>query len=223
MRLQRAAAAAPGGARSVDNRIPAHDTVTTMANTPMTLAARAPAATGVRGAPQVPRSWRRWLPALLCVHAMACPAPAAAQDVDARLERLRAHLASCTAEHGYDPARSGNVGEHELAPGEAAWRGCAYQGVREIMVPGSAVPDAYEALIALDRVITRDVEAGKSTRDDRRARIRTMVDDIVAREKTAAGGSGAASTDEEMSKMRDEFMARQEEIKRMRRFQQMMR
>ena len=194
-----------------------------MAKTPMTHSARAPATTAVSRPARVRRSWRRWLPALLCAHAMACPALAAAQDVDARLERLRAHLASCTAEHGYDPGRSSNVGAHDLAPGEAAWRGCAYQGVREIMVPGSAVPDAYEALIALDRVITRDVEAGKSTRDDRRARIRTMVDDIVAREKAAAGGSGGAGTDEEMSKMRDEFMARQEEIKRMRRFQQMMR
>ena len=110
--------------------------------------------------------------------ALLVPGLAAADEIDARMDRLHDRFQQCTRQHGYDPQSLGSTGPHEVAPGELQWRECAYDGVREIMVPASAVPDAYETLIALDRVMTREIEAGKRTRDQRRDRIQGMLDDI---------------------------------------------
>jgi hypothetical protein len=161
--------------------------------------------------------------AVATVVALLAGGAAAKEDVDARVQRLRAHLQSCTQSYGYDPDRVRSLGPHEIGPGELKWRDCAYQGIRAIMVPASAVPATYDTLIGLDRVMTRDIEAGKKTRDERRARIQKLIDDILARERKAGEAPGAELTEEEMERRRDEFVVRQRELQRMRRIESMMR
>lgn len=161
-----------------------------------------------------------WL--LVC----AVSSMAAADAVDARLDELHAYLQTCTRDFGYDSERSASYGEHEIAPGEVKWRDCAYTGIRKIMVPPSAVPASYDTLIALDKIITREIPGGKRTRAERKQRIGKMIDDILAKEKAA---SAAVATQEktadeaELVEQRDLLLARQREMRKMRRIQGMMR
>ena len=166
---------------------------------------------------------RRLLLLIAAAMAFSTGGVGADDGVDARVERLRAHLQSCTQRYGYDPDRVRSLGPHEIGPGELKWRDCAYEGIREVMVPASAVPDAYDTLIGLDRVMTRDIEARKKTRDERRRRIQKLIDDILAREKKADQPPEAELTEEEMERRRDEFVVRQRELQRMRRIESMMR
>jgi hypothetical protein len=166
---------------------------------------------------------RRVLLAIAAALLFPTPGAVADEGVDARVERLRGHLQSCTQRYGYDPDRVRSLGPHEIGPGELKWRDCAYRGIREIMVSASAVPETYDTLIGLDRVMTRDIEAGKRTRDERRQRIQQLIDDILAREKKAGEPPEAELTEEEMERRRDEFVLRQRELQRMRRIESMMR
>ena len=149
-----------------------------------------------------------------------------ADAVDARLDELHAYLGACTRDFGYDPQRTGSFADHEIAPGEAKWRGCAYEGIRKIMVPNSATPAAYDTLIALDKVMTREIPGGKRTRGERKQRIGKMVDGILAREKASTDGKSAQSKvadDAELLKQRDQLLARQREMQKMRRLQVLIR
>ena len=154
--------------------------------------------------------------------AIAFPGLAAAHDIDAKREEMRAHLKFCTQKYGYDPKRTRGFDEHEIAPGEAKWRDCAYDGIRKIMMPNSAVPSAYQTLIALDRVMTREIQAGEKTRAEREKRIQKFIDDTIAKEKTKsnqAAGQEKKKEQEELDQMRVELITRMNEIKRMREFQ----
>ncbi len=155
--------------------------------------------------------------------AMALPNLVAADEVDARVKELRTYLKSCTQKYGYDPKRTRRFGEHEIAPGEAKWRDCAYDGIRKIMVPPSAVPNAYQTLIALDRVMTREIKEGTRTRAEREERIKQFIDRTLAQEKPApaTGATQGKSQQQldELEKMRAELAARQREITRMRQLQ----
>ena len=164
----------------------------------------------------------RALRAAAAAVALLVPGLAAADEIDARMDRLHDRFQQCTRQHGYDPQSLGSTGPHEVAPGELQWRECAYDGVREIMVPASAVPDAYETLIALDRVMTREIEAGKRTRDQRRDRIQGMLDDILNKERDAGAHKRRAAS-AELEADRAALLARERELRKMRRIESMMR
>ena len=179
---------------------------------------------------QSPRAGLRAVAAMLACLSPGLVGAAATDAVDARFDEFRAHLGVCTKDFGYDPARSASYGKHELAPGEQKWRECAYEGIRKIMVPPSATPDSYAGLIGLDKVMTKEILAGNRTRAERQERIRKMIDDILAKEKAAepaaAGASQTTLSEEEEAKLRaqrDQFVASQRELQKMRRFQSMMR
>lgn len=182
-----------------------------------------------RGATRKPLLSRRRvdLYAVLAVLALMLPAPVAADEVDARLDRLREFLRSCTEKHGYDPKKTAALDDHDIAPGEKSWRRCAYDGIRKIMIPRSAVPGDYQNLIASDQTMTREIGEGKLTRDEREARIKKLVDAALAREEAAASGSvdppDGGTGEDELLKQRNELVARQREIQKMRRIQSMMR
>lgn len=165
----------------------------------------------------------RSLRAAAALLALSWPGLAIADEVDARADQLSDRFRQCTREYGYDPESTGSTGPHEIAPGELKWRGCAYDGIREIMVPASAVPDAYDTLIALDQVMTREIETGKRTREQRRTRIQAMIDDILKREKAAGADKPPAADAARLEAERGEFLARQREIRKMRRIETMMR
>jgi hypothetical protein len=172
------------------------------------------------------RSRRAGLRATAVAFACMLPCLAVADAVDARLDALHAYLASCTQEFGYDSKHSASFAEHEIAPGEAKWRDCAYDGIRKIMVPSSAVPATYDTLIALDKVMTREIPGGKRSRAERKQRIGKMIDDIIAKEKAASQGGSSqnkAASEAELLKERNQFMAREREMRKMRRIQGMMR
>jgi hypothetical protein len=95
-------------------------------------------------------------------------------------------LKACTARHGYDPAKTGSLGPHELATGERAWRTCVYQGVEAHVIPQAFAPDAYRRLIARDRELTEQVAAGKITRADRGAALTTAFEEVSREEQAAA-------------------------------------
>jgi len=152
----------------------------------------------------------------------AVPSFAASDDVDVRREKLSTHLKSCTQENGYDPKQTRKFAKHEIAPGELKWRECAYDGVRDIMIPGSTVANAYQTLIALDKIMTREVAAGKRTRAERKKRIENFIDRTLAQEQPAQS-SRASSEQAELLKMHDVMVARQRELRKMRDIQSMMR
>jgi hypothetical protein len=156
--------------------------------------------------------------------ASAMPGLVSADEVDARLDKLRTYLKACTQEHGYDPDRARNYGEHEIAAGEMKWRECAYDGVRKIMVPESSVPNSYQTLISLDRVMTKEIRNDNRTREQRRTRITQMLDHILAQEKSKLSSAGDARKEQEdLVKTRNELTARLRELEKMRRIESMMR
>ena len=162
------------------------------------------------------------LAVLLCTAAGG----SSAQDLDARVSRLETYLGDCTQKHGYDPDAANNVGEHEIAPGEANWRNCAYEGIRNIMIPGSAAAGAYRYLIAFDRTLTQQIESGKLTRDKRKERLQKAIDDALAQDQAASGGRTAeesARNEAEVQAERNEMVRRSREAQKLREIQSMMR
>ena len=120
----------------------------------------------------------------------ACTSAPAPTDTSIR-ERFKAYLDQCTAQYGYNPDAVRGVGEHELAPNERAWRECAYQGVKMILIPNSSVPDLYRILIAEDRTMTNQISAGTLTRQERRNRIEQLFAEIAS-EDVQMGAQEAA-------------------------------
>jgi hypothetical protein len=147
-----------------------------------------------------------------------------AADFDQRLEKLRGHNSDCTETTGYDPARSRNLDDHELGAGERKWRECVYQGIRDIMIPGSATPTAYSTLIARDKVMTNNIEAKKLSRKERKARLDKVIASIKEREaadvKKKSGQQGVST--QQLEEQGKQLEARMAEIERMREIQSMM-
>lgn len=108
--------------------------------------------------------------------------PSKYQQAYAQFEK---HLDKCSATHETDP-RTAAVGENELAPREREWRTCAYDGIRTLLVPGSADPELYATLIAEDQAMTEKVANGQMTRSERRARLDEIRDNITAKEARSA-------------------------------------
>ena len=48
--------------------------------------------------------------------ALLVPGLAAADEIDARMDRLHDRFQQCTRQHGYDPQSLGSTGPHEVAP-----------------------------------------------------------------------------------------------------------
>ena len=143
-----------------------------------------------------------------CSFYVFCCSALAAGLTNAELEQaLRTISASCTQQHGYDPANPGQLGEHELGTGEKAWRECLYAGIRADLVPRSSLPDGYERIIAQDIAFTAAIEAGKMTRFERWQRNRTSKQVIIMNE--------ALVQDEDLQRQQtllDDFQQKQMEL-----------
>ena len=148
-----------------------------------------------------------------------------AEDFNQKLENLRNDISGCTEKTGYNSARSGNLGDHELGAGERKWRECVYQGIRDIMIPGSAIPTAYSTLISRDKVMTNNIEAKKLSRKERKARLDKVIASIKQREAAAAvaqkGAQQGVST-QQLEEQGKQFEERMAEIERMRDIQSIM-
>ena len=90
---------------------------------------------------------------------------------------FRAHMASCTEAHGFDPLTA-TVDEHALAPGEIPWRACVYQGIDEYIIAYSFVPRLYKQIVAEDRAMTEQIAQGTLTRTARRSRLDELINSI---------------------------------------------
>lgn len=114
---------------------------------------------------------------LLALAAALLPRAAAALTPEEARARLEAELAQCTQRHSFDPAASG-LPERALAPGERAWRECAYEGVRKHLVPNSTIPDVYLQLIGEDRTLTDRLDRAEISRTERRQRLDELIERI---------------------------------------------
>jgi hypothetical protein len=131
----------------------------------------------------------------------------AAGMTDAELETaLNTISTGCTRKHGFDPTNPGEVGAHELARGEKAWRECLYAGIRTDLEPRSGFPAMYERVIAQDVEFTTAIEAGKMTRFERWQRNRMNKEIIVLNEATAEN-DGAQRRQQEFLKNPDQMQA----------------
>ena len=108
----------------------------------------------------------------------ACAATTAPRDIVSARKELDAHLAQCTARHGYDPETASSLGPYSLGAGEREWRECVYQGVEKFLIPKSLSPEAYRRAIAEDRQMTASVAGGKMTRAQRGERVQEILKEI---------------------------------------------
>ncbi|MDJ0950268.1 MAG: hypothetical protein QNJ94_15250 [Alphaproteobacteria bacterium] len=124
-------------------------------------------------------------------------------------KQFDAHLADCTKKTGYDPDNvPKKVGKFALAPGEDAWRACAYQGVENILIPQSRAPGLYRSLVDTHKILTTQMQRKIVTRDERRAKIEALIVDIQIEE--AKQMSRASSTPPKKTEAeRNEWMRRQ--------------
>ena len=67
------------------------------------------------------------------------------------MTRFDAGVEKCKQTYGYDPDAPPDLGEHALAPNERQTRACVYDAIRTTVIPLTAIPQQYEALIATDR------------------------------------------------------------------------
>jgi hypothetical protein len=104
---------------------------------------------------------------------------------DHRVEATKDLFAECTQQYGYDPNRTEALGEHQLGPGELEWRACAYRAVETKMMPGSARPQQFAALIEADRQMTRELASGTLSRSERRAKLEALIAGMLGEEHTA--------------------------------------
>ncbi len=88
--------------------------------------------------------------------------------------KFKAHMASCTEAHGFDPLAA-NIDEHALAPGEIPWRECVYQGIDEYIIAYSTVPRLYKQIVAEDHAMTDQIARGELTRTARRSRLEALI------------------------------------------------
>lgn len=95
--------------------------------------------------------------------------------------KFRAHMASCTEAHGFDPSTA-DVDEHTLAPGEQPWRECVYQGIDNYIIGYSTVPLLYKQIVAEDRAMTEQIALGELTRTARRSRLEELIKLILTEE-----------------------------------------
>ena len=155
------------------------------------------------------RHLRRGLAAVSILLLAAAGASAAgASRTDAAWKALDAHIEACSARHGYDDDRAGDLGPHELGEGERAWRQCVYEGIERLVVPATRIPGAYRKIVAEDRRMTDAIERGEMTRAERRARLDSMV---------AALERGEQEVEmRELETMRDDLKSMQAEMRRMR-------
>ena len=131
-------------------------------------------------------------------------------------------LAECAEEYAYDPNKTEGLGEYDLAPQELEWRRCAYQGVREIMIPNTHIPDAYRQLINEDRAMTERIQRREMTRSERGARLDQILESLRAHEPVGDKQIKELNL-RNLERQQTELKARMDEIERMRRIQSMMR
>ncbi len=115
--------------------------------------------------------------ALLAWATVLLPHTAAAVSLEEARTRLDADLTQCTQRFGFDPAAR-DLPERALAPGERAWRACAYDGVKKHMVPSSSIPGVYHQLIGEDRMLTDKLDRAEITRAERRQRLEQLIERI---------------------------------------------
>jgi hypothetical protein len=95
---------------------------------------------------------------------------------------FRTELRQCTARTGYDPERQQSLGSYDLGSGELQWRDCAYVALMNVVVPNTAQPELYRALIDKDRELTRGIQEKRITREQRDAEIGRQRQQILDRE-----------------------------------------
>lgn len=128
------------------------------------------------------------LAATLIVYACAAggQADTSASKAEARIADLRAqmkaHLGDCSELYSFDPQNVEAGYEDRLAPGERAWRDCAYEGVWEIFVANTDMPEMYRQLIAEDRALTNLMGQGELNRSQRMSRMRDHIAAVEAAE-----------------------------------------
>ena len=118
---------------------------------------------------------------LVLISVVACSAPK--PNFQIAWQSLLGHLSKCTAEHGYDPSTSDELGRHELGKNEGQWRACAYTGIEVYMIPATVAPDLFRKLIHLDREMTGQVARGDLSRSARKSRIKKLLDQIRSKEE----------------------------------------
>ncbi len=165
--------------------------------------------------------------ALALISLVAASGPARSDAVAEAWTALEGRLAECSAETGLAESELG-LAEDALAPGERAWRACAYAAIETLVIPRTRIPDAYRRLITEDRILTDLIEQGKVTRSQRRTRLDKLVAELERGEAAARrpqGGkspAGQGPAGQGLAGMRDELVLRQDEMRRMREIQSMM-
>ena len=84
---------------------------------------------------------------------------------------------TCSSKYGYDPD-SKNIEEDRLADGEKEWRSCIYEGINNLILPNTTIPEEYKELIAEDKRMTDAIEKGEMTRSDRKTRLLKLLENI---------------------------------------------
>ena len=156
--------------------------------------------------------------ALLLVGACVLLSGCQSAPVKPPAEQLDEQFAACSTQYAYQAGEmESSLGPHELAPEERAWRDCVYKAVETSVVPRMNLGDRVKEIIAADRTMTNEIEAGTLTRAERSDRIDKMLtalfnDEELARRDQAARVDAMMSAD--LDRMRD--MRRQEDMMRRR-------
>jgi hypothetical protein len=98
-------------------------------------------------------------------------------------DRLKEHLAGCSARHGYSLQEGQALGPYQLGVGELQWRDCAYGGIRSIALPQTKYPELYTALIDKDKAMTQAIAARRMTRAQRTRQLEGNIRRIQERER----------------------------------------
>jgi hypothetical protein len=128
-------------------------------------------------------------------------AASAQSQLDAARSQLVSDLDQCTNSFGYDPQKTADILENQLAPRELEWRQCGYDAVRKYAQFQPALTGRYEQLINEDISMTNAIQSGAMTRTQRRNRLEALIDQIKTAEEEQIQ-AGSTQQEEEKEQVR---------------------
>jgi hypothetical protein len=151
---------------------------------------------------------------------LICSPILAKEKLDDAVSVLKTYLDECAAKSGYDPDNTASLGKHELHSGEGDYAQCAYAGINKYLKTRSRIPDVYDHFIATHKELTAKVKSGETTRDERKAALKTMMVSIRNQEEAlempdnAGRGGAAASSGDATAKSQADTVQQMEDMKR---------
>jgi hypothetical protein len=151
----------------------------------------------------------KWIQFCMLLMVMSLSVSCGTKEMSVAKEEFKTYVDSCKQQYNYDPLKTEELGDYQIASGEMDFLQCTYSGIQTILTPNTAIPQVYESLLADHKKMTQKVSSKEMTRADRKKTTLALIESIRQKEQVES-----EKRTEELFKMADD-MRKMEEIRRM--------